>query len=74
MTLSSEIEEAIWRLPTQERARLALRLMDSLSSSSAEDEEILREAEERDAELENGVVKSLTYEEFLSGLDSPHAP
>jgi hypothetical protein len=58
-----EIAEEALSLNEQERAALALTLMDTLSAASLEisDEEAIR----RDKELENGTVAPLTHEEFV---------
>jgi hypothetical protein len=58
-----EIAEEALALTEQDRASLALILMDTLSAVGPEisDEEAVR----RDDELENGTVRPLTHEEFV---------
>ena len=69
MSPLKELEIAVLRLPEKDRMRLADRLLGTLPAPDAcEPDEILAEAERRDAELESGKVKPLTEAQFLSGV------
>ena len=67
MPTAAEIA-ALFELTTKARAEIAFALLDSLGEKAWEDGELVALAEERAAELENGTVKPLTYEEFFAGL------
>jgi putative addiction module component (TIGR02574 family) len=69
MPLNAEFENAALSLPSEDRAALAMRLMDSLSEDAWQPEDIAQLADERDAELESGKVQPLSFEEFVAGLD-----
>jgi putative addiction module component (TIGR02574 family) len=69
MPLTAEFEETALSFTSQDRAALAMRLMDSLSDEAWEPEDILAEAKRRDEEIESGKVRPLSYEEFMAGLD-----
>lgn len=69
MPLTAELENAALSLSSQERAALALRLMDSLSDEAWESEDIAQLAAERDEEIESGKVRPLDFAEFKAGLD-----
>ncbi len=71
MIARAELSAALQELPPQDRAGLAVELIDSLGDQAWTDEALARLAEERDAEMESGAVRPLSYEQFLSGLKRP---
>lgn len=69
MTPLEEIEMVVLRLSEKEGMRLTDRLQGTLPAPDAcEPEEILAEAERRDAELAGGKTKPLTEAQFISGV------
>ncbi len=69
MTPLKELEMAVLRLPERDRMRLTDRVLETLPAPDAsEPDEILAEAERRDAELESGKAKPLTEAQFISGV------
>jgi hypothetical protein len=69
MTLLKELEIAALRLPEKDRVRLTDRLLRTLPAPDAcEPNEILAEADSRNAELERGKVRPLTEAQFSSGV------
>ena len=71
MIARAELSAALHELTPQDRAGLAVELIDSLGDEVWSDEALARLAEEREAEMESGAVLPLSYEEFLSGLNRP---
>ena len=71
MIALSELSAALQELPPQDRAGLAVELIDSLGDEAWSDEALARQAEEREAEMESGAVAPLSFEQFLSGLKRP---
>ncbi len=71
MIAIAELSAALHELPPQARAGLAVELIDSLGEEDWRDEALTALADEREAELENGSVRALSYEQFLSGLKRP---
>jgi hypothetical protein len=69
MSTVNEIVHAAMDLGRSERAAIAMMMLDSLPDDAEEPEDILAEALRRDAEMETGLVKPLTYEEFMAGLE-----
>jgi putative addiction module component (TIGR02574 family) len=67
-----EIEKDALRLPTEDRARLALRLLSSLEKTTESPEEIeklwIAEAERRFRELREGVVQGIPAQEVFAEL------
>jgi len=74
MTAAAAVAALMLDLSNQDRARLAVELIDSLGDSTWDDDELSRLADERDAELESGAVAALSYEEFLAGVRRPSQP
>jgi|GEM_PF-1270188 putative addiction module component (TIGR02574 family) len=70
MTKLAEIEAAALRLPDKDRLHLTDRLLGSLPSPPAAcgADDILAEADRRDAELESGQEKPLTEDAFWAGV------
>jgi putative addiction module component (TIGR02574 family) len=64
---ASKLEAKALKLPPEERARLAERLISSLDhEADADSEELwIREAERRLAELESGAVSAISAERVL---------
>ena len=64
---SSKLEAKVLKLPAEERARLAERLISSLDQQvDADSEELwLREAERRLTELESGAVAAISAERVI---------
>jgi putative addiction module component (TIGR02574 family) len=66
----AEIEDEVMGLPTEDRARLALRLLTSLEETTESPEEIeklwLVEAERRFRELRDGTVKGIPAGEVFA--------
>ena len=71
MSTVNEIVHAAMGLGTSERTAIAMMMLDSLPDGAEEPEDILAEALRRDAEMEAGLVKPLTYEEFMAGIQWP---
>jgi putative addiction module component (TIGR02574 family) len=67
-----EIEQDALRLPAEDCARLAVRLLSSLESATESPEEIeklwIAEAERRFQELRNGVVQGIPAQEVFAEL------
>lgn len=68
MSSAASVADAALHLSAADRARVALVIMDSLPPDAWEDDAILVEAERRDAEIDGGLVKELSHEEFVAGL------
>lgn len=68
MSSAASIADAALSLSASDRAQIALLIMDSLPPDPWDENEILAEADRRDAEMESGRVKELTHEEFIAGL------
>ena len=68
---TSTIEDQLSRLPDQERARLALRLLESLEPGSDEDVDQLwlDEAERRLERYDAGATKALDAEEAIAEIE-----
>jgi putative addiction module component (TIGR02574 family) len=68
---TSTIEDQLSRLPDQERARLALRLLESLEPGSDEDVDQLwlDEAERRLERYDAGATKALDAEEAIAKIE-----
>jgi hypothetical protein len=71
MSTVTEIVQAALGLDRSGRAALALVMLDSLPDDAMEPDDILVEALRRDAEIESGLVKELSHEEFLAGIQRP---
>ena len=67
MTLD-QLEEEVLKLPAQERARLAERIISSLDDEAEIEEEWLAEVRRRDAALESGEVVGIPLEEALASV------
>ena len=67
-----EIEKDALRLPAEDRARLAVRLLSSLERTTESPEEIeklwIAEAERRFQELRDGIVQGIPATEVFSAL------
>jgi putative addiction module component (TIGR02574 family) len=67
-----DIEKDILRLPAEDRARLAVRLLSSLEETMESPEEIeklwIAEAERRFKELRDGLVKGIPAQEVFAEL------
>jgi putative addiction module component (TIGR02574 family) len=67
-----EIEKDALRLPTEDRARLAVRLLSSLEKTTESPEEIeklwIAEAERRFQELRDGVAQGIPAKEVFAEL------
>jgi putative addiction module component (TIGR02574 family) len=67
-----DIEKDALRLPPQDRARLAVRLLSSLEGTTESPEEIeklwIAEAERRFQELRDGVVQGIPAQEVFAEL------
>jgi putative addiction module component (TIGR02574 family) len=70
MSSAASVADAALRLSPPDRAHVALLIMDSLPPDPWDENDILAEADRRDAEVESGRVKELTHEEFIAGLRS----
>ena len=68
MSNVESVAEAALRLSEAERARVAMVIMDSLPPETWEADDILKEAERRDAELEGGAVHEISHEQFVAGV------
>lgn len=68
MSSAASIADAALRLSPPDRAHIAMLIMDSLPPDAWADDEVLAEAERRDAQLESGSVKELSHDEFIAGL------
>lgn len=68
MSTVNEIVHAAMALGKSERTAIAMMMLDSLPDDAEEPEDILAEALRRDAEMEAGLVKPLSYEEFMARI------
>ncbi len=69
MSPLKELEAAALQLPDRDRMRLADRLLGTLPAPDAcEPDEILAEAQRRDAELKSGKTQPLTESQFWAGV------
>ncbi|MBC7366387.1 MAG: addiction module protein [Undibacterium sp.] len=70
MSTVNEVEAAALKLSVNDRWRLASRILGSLPPppDARVPEAILAEAQLRDAELENGTIKTLSESEFWGGV------
>ena len=71
MSSVNEIVHAAMGLGKSERTAIAMMILDSLPGDAEEPEDILAEALRRDAEMEAGLVKPLSYEEFMTRIQRP---
>lgn len=71
MSTVNEIVHAAMGLGRSERTAIAMMMLDSLPDDAEEPEDILAEALRRDAEMEAGLVKPLSYEEFMARIQRP---
>lgn len=71
MSTVNEIVHAAMGLGKSERTAIAMMMLDSLPDDAEEPEDILAEALRRDAEMEAGLVKPLSYEEFMEKIQRP---
>lgn len=71
MSTVNEIVHAAMGLGKSERTAIAMMMLDSLPDDAEEPEDILAEALRRDAEMETGLVKPLSYEEFMARIQQP---
>jgi hypothetical protein len=67
----SAVTKAALQLPLADRAAVLLSIFDSLPDASSCAEDILDEAMRRDAEIESGLVREMSHEEFIAGLRLP---
>lgn len=67
-----DLEKDVMRLPAEDRARLAVRILSSLEETTESPEEIeklwIAEAERRFQELRDGVVKGIPAREVFAEL------
>jgi len=68
MSTVNEIVHAAMGLGSSERTAIAMMMLDSLPDDAEEPEDILAEALRRDAEIEAGLVKPLSYEDFMAAI------
>ncbi len=68
MQTLSQIEDHAMTLPDEQRAKLALHLLESLPSVLHEEDEGLAEAMRRDAELEADPSSGMTMEQFKKAV------
>ena len=66
-----QLERELLKLPADERARLAQRLLSSLEEESTVEQAWYREAERRLGELEAGTVREVSADEVFKSLDPP---
>ena len=64
MKTAGKREQQVLQLDECERARLAVRLLDSLPAVVVDDDEGVAEAVRRDAELEQDATRGMTLEEL----------
>ena len=67
----SAVTEAALQLPVADRAAVLLSIFDSLPDDRSYADDILDEAMRRDAEIEAGLVREMSHEEFIAGLRLP---
>ena len=68
MSTVNEIVHAAMGLGSSERTAIAMMMLDSLPDDAEEPEDILAEALRRDVEIEAGLVKPLSYEDFMAAI------
>lgn len=61
-----QLEQEVLKLPAEERARLAERIISSLDSEADVEREWLVEVRRRDAEMDSGEVSGIALEEALT--------
>lgn len=67
---STEILQQALALPEKERAFIVSGIIESLGVSEVIDEQLLAaESLRREHELESGLEKELTHDEFVAGID-----
>jgi hypothetical protein len=71
MITAAELESAVLSLGPQDRGQLAVLLLDSLSDEAWDEDELLAEAERREMELDKGLLRELSHEEFVAVLRRP---
>lgn len=74
MSTVNEIVHAAMGLGKSERTAIAMMMLDSLPDDAEEPEDILAEALRRDAEMDAGLVKPLSYEELMARIQRPGQP
>jgi len=67
----SAVTEAALQLPVADRAAVLLSIFDSFPDNSASADDILAEALRRDEEIESGLVREMSHDEFIAGLRLP---
>mgnify|MGYP003383123635 CR=1 FL=1 len=70
MITAAEIEETAMRLPEDERARLASKLLGSLPSMLFDEDEGIAEALRRDEELDLNPTQGMSMAEFKAAFES----
>ncbi len=63
---TDQLEQEVLKLPTEQRARLAERIIASLDAESEIEQEWLEEVRRRDAELDAGAVAAIPMEDALT--------
>jgi hypothetical protein len=72
MSVSELITQAL-ELPPRDRAELISVVFDSIDGyESSNDNDLYDLAMKRDAELEQGVVKALSHDEFMAAFSARH--
>ncbi len=74
MSATAHLSARLLEMPSCDRAALAVDLIDSLGETAWDEGELSALADERDAEMEGGAVKALSYDEFMAGLRRPSQP
>ena len=69
MTLD-QLEQEVLKLPAEQRARLAERIISSLDEEAEIEREWLAEVRRRDAELDTGKVEGIPLEDALASVRS----
>lgn len=67
----SAVTEAALQLPVADRAAVLLSIFDSLPDDRSYADDIWNEAMRRNAEIESGLVREMSHEEFIAGLRLP---
>jgi putative addiction module component (TIGR02574 family) len=65
MSTLAQLEKEVLNLPPEERERLVLAAWESIGDGCPLDSESIEIARRRDQEIESGVVKAISHDEFM---------
>ena len=65
---TDQLEQEVLKLPAEQRARLAERIIDSLDTEAEIEQDWLAEVKRRDSELDAGAVPAIPMEDALTSV------